>query len=186
MTTKDRAKQLATHKRYRDSAKGKATKARYEASAKRKKWKLRYRKSAHGKAIQLKSQRSPKARVRRRLYRHSPEGKASAYRYRHSTKGKAKLAKAQRAQFKRLRQEILVLLGNACKRCGFDDARALQIDHIRGGGALEKKKIGTHTMYRKIIRDGGIGYQILCANCNWIKRAEIEEEHDTRKHVKSS
>ena len=31
-----------------------------------------------------------------------------------------------------LRNEVFLLLGNACKRCGFSDLRALQIDHIYG------------------------------------------------------
>jgi hypothetical protein len=71
-------------------------------------------------------------------------------------------------------------LGNKCVRCGFSDIRALQIDHIRSNGAEERAAMGGHWTYKiarvyaKII-NGCEDYQILCANCNWIKRAEKRE-----------
>lgn len=76
-----------------------------------------------------------------------------------------------------MKQKIYDLLGGAvCKRCGFDDKRALQIDHINGGGKQERKKIhNLFTFYRHILKVNGKGYQILCANCNWIKRHENNE-----------
>lgn len=75
----------------------------------------------------------------------------------------------------RLRAAVLSLLGNKCIVCGFSDERALQIDHINGGGAKELKALGNVAMYRKILAVGGEGYQLLCANHNWIKRAENKE-----------
>lgn len=74
-----------------------------------------------------------------------------------------------------LRQQVFDLLGRRCVRCGFSDERALQIDHINGGGATERKTLNLPTMHKKILREKGVGYQILCANCNWIKRAENKE-----------
>ncbi len=74
--------------------------------------------------------------------------------------------------------EVLELLGGAvCVRCGFSDPRALQIDHIGGGGNKEAiaRRHGT-SYYRHIKKVGGVGYQVLCANCNWIKRVENGEE----------
>lgn len=76
---------------------------------------------------------------------------------------------------KSLRQQVLDLLGHRCARCGFSDERALQIDHIDGGGRKEVEQIGHDNMCKKIIQNGGAGYQILCANCNWIKRSENNE-----------
>lgn len=67
---------------------------------------------------------------------------------------------------------ILELLGAKCKRCGFNDKRALQIDHINGGGTKERLQHGG-SYNRKVlekIMNGSDEYQILCANCNWIKR----------------
>jgi hypothetical protein len=73
-----------------------------------------------------------------------------------------------------LRSNALTILGGKCNRCGFDDRRALQIDHIIGGGTKERKH-NPSAIYRKI-RDGQTkGYQLLCANCNVIKRVENKE-----------
>ena len=74
---------------------------------------------------------------------------------------------------------VINLLGAKCCRCGYDqDIRALQIDHINGDGHIERKRKGTDT-YRLMIdsiQRGEVGkYQILCANCNMIKRAERKE-----------
>lgn len=68
------------------------------------------------------------------------------------------------------------MMGNKCKKCGYSDKRALQIDHKFGGGRKERKNSG-HSMkyYRKVlkkIKEGSKEYQLLCANCNVIKRVE--------------
>lgn len=72
-----------------------------------------------------------------------------------------------------IRQAVLTKLGSKCVRCGFYDERALQIDHINGGGNKEKD-MGAAKMYRKILADS-TGYQLLCANCNAIKKVENKE-----------
>ena len=59
--------------------------------------------------------------------------------------------------------------------CEFDDIRALSIDHINGGGSKEKKQLRSHDFNRLVLERNGVGYQILCANCNWIKRHENDE-----------
>jgi len=78
-----------------------------------------------------------------------------------------------------LRKAVMKKLGNKCVRCGFSDWRALQIDHIDGGGNKEKKEIGQDKMYRRILtmdeKKLVNHYQILCANCNWIKKHEMQE-----------
>lgn len=74
----------------------------------------------------------------------------------------------------RVRAGALDALGNKCVKCGFDDPRALQIDHIFGGGHQERKRIGNNGTYKRVVA-GEPGYQILCANCNWIKRYEGHE-----------
>jgi len=85
----------------------------------------------------------------------------------------------------RLRMEILLLLGNKCSNpnClvpnGCMDSRCLQIDHVNGGGAKEIRKFhcGASFYLRVIdkIKSGSKDYQLLCANCNWIKRVENGE-----------
>src|SRR3990167_1754197 len=74
----------------------------------------------------------------------------------------------------KLRKDALTLLGDKCVICGFNDARALQIDHINGGGAKENRELRTQGIYRRVLT-GVAGYQLLCANCNWIKRSENNE-----------
>jgi hypothetical protein len=76
------------------------------------------------------------------------------------------------------RQELFDLLGNKCCRCGFSDKRALQIDHINGGGRLERIKYNTKDFHRLVLlslKNKENKYQLLCANCNWIKRTENRE-----------
>jgi len=76
-----------------------------------------------------------------------------------------------RTLYMRTRALVIEKLGGKCIRCGFSDKRALQIDHINGGGLREQKLIQTSGIHRKILH-GSDGYQLLCANCNSIKRWE--------------
>jgi hypothetical protein len=89
----------------------------------------------------------------------------------------------QRAHRYTVRLEILELLGGArCCKCGFTDWRALQIDHIHGNGKGDSMTKGGNTNLWSLRgwlknhpeESRGI-YQVLCANCNWIKRHESGE-----------
>jgi hypothetical protein len=87
--------------------------------------------------------------------------------------------KARRLR-KEKRQEVVRVLGGKCVKCGFSDIRALQIDHINGGGTKELKEfysMGKIKYYKSIIENElrNNKYQLLCANCNWIKRFENNE-----------
>lgn len=69
-------------------------------------------------------------------------------------------------------------LGGKCVHCGFTNWRALQIDHVNSQLSNQEKKriMGRVTYYKKIIEEVQSGeYQLLCANCNWIKRYEQGE-----------
>ena len=79
--------------------------------------------------------------------------------------------------YSRKRKEVLDYLGGKCMECGFSDYRALQIDHVNNNGYLERKN--DKRMVRPfvhLIRDRIKQYQILCANCNQIKRKEREKK----------
>ena len=84
------------------------------------------------------------------------------------------------------RVKTLETLGGKCVRCGFDDVRALQIDHIKAGGAREIGGLSSIAYFKKVIashlRHEG-KYQLLCANCNWIKRYENNEHKFLIKEV---
>jgi len=78
----------------------------------------------------------------------------------------------------RIRNSLIELLGGVCVRCGFSDKRALQVDHVNGGG-VEEVRAGYKGNKNSILFDrilsGSKDYQLLCANCNWIKRFEKGE-----------
>ena len=77
----------------------------------------------------------------------------------------------------RLKKAIYDILGHECSRCHYSDSRALQIDHVYGNGVLHR---ASGFYYHKILKEilaGSAGYQILCANCNWIKRIENNESN---------
>ena len=79
-----------------------------------------------------------------------------------------------RNSWKALRDKIITNYGGMCARCGFPDWRALQIDHIYGGGSREKKNYQYYKNLATQKMDNN-KYQLLCANCNWIKRYEQGE-----------
>ena len=79
------------------------------------------------------------------------------------------------------RPRLLQLLGDKCVKCGFSDVRALQIDHIGGGGLKELKVFKNNTAMYRFYLDHPIQakrrLQILCANCNAIKKYENKENY---------
>ena len=76
----------------------------------------------------------------------------------------------------KLRQKVISFLGGRCKICGFSDSRALQIDHVHGGGNKELRSgLSYYTHSRNVMSDTTGKYQLLCANCNWIKK-HVQEE----------
>ena len=78
-----------------------------------------------------------------------------------------------------VRQKLLDMFGNKCAKCGYNaDVRALQIDHINGGGRIERKLFNSpNAYYKHILACRGEGYQLLCANCNQIKMFEKREQY---------
>ena len=74
------------------------------------------------------------------------------------------------------RKEVLNFLGGKCEKCGIDDWRVLQIDHINGGGGKERKSGYNFAKIRKDVFEYGRNkYQVLCANCHILKH--FEERH---------
>jgi hypothetical protein len=74
------------------------------------------------------------------------------------------------------RLAFLTAMGGKCIQCGFSDWRALQVDHVHGGGSAERKalKSNSKAFYAKVLANPE-AYQLLCANCNWIKKYENKE-----------
>jgi hypothetical protein len=80
-----------------------------------------------------------------------------------------------------LKLKVYERLGNRCVKCGFSDIRALQIDHINGGGRKELENTSRYKYLKKLLNINQeelfSNYQILCANCNQIKMHESLSEH---------
>ncbi len=77
--------------------------------------------------------------------------------------------------------EVLTHYGNgkcACVVCGYENVKALSVDHINGKTANEPtdKKLNGIGMYLWLIREiFPQGYQTLCMNCQFIKREDKRE-----------
>lgn len=74
---------------------------------------------------------------------------------------------------------------HVCATCGYADKRALQFDHIDGGGRQHRLSLPSGGAYYKALlsmTDEALraAFQVLCANCNAIKREEHEEWRWTR------
>ncbi len=96
-------------------------------------------------------------------------------------------ALANSARRRKLRTEGIIKLGGRCSSptCGWinndgshgcTDFRALQFDHVKGGGTQERKITSYYEgLCKDVISDITGKYQLLCANCNWIKAFEKRE-----------
>jgi len=80
---------------------------------------------------------------------------------------------------RRMKREALTYYGRgklACVLCGQSNIACLSIDHIKGDGNAHKRKIKRTRIYYWLKEQGyPEGYQTLCMNCQFIKRAEEKE-----------
>ena len=66
-----------------------------------------------------------------------------------------------------------------CYKCGDKNLNHLSVDHIDGGGHKQKRKIkGSIYIWLKK-EEFPIGYQILCMNCQTIKKRKNNEQNKT-------
>lgn len=96
----------------------------------------------------------------------------SDYRKKHPEK----IQQINKRHLAKLRMKVFEKYGFKCVRCGYDrDLRALCIDHVHGHGNKEHREIGMNKFLNKVLTDNEGNYQILCANCNIIKKYENHE-----------
>jgi hypothetical protein len=85
----------------------------------------------------------------------------------------------RRRRYHRERDIILAKLGGKCQKCGCMDKRVLQVDHVNNDGKKERKELGSSGIVVRLLnldeKTLHANYQILCLNCNWIKRYEANE-----------
>ena len=123
-------------------------------------------------------------RQRAKIYRLSHKEQTHVYEKQYYSEHK-KECNSKTAELRtKIKRQVLTFYGNdkcACVKCGFDDVRALSIDHINGNGAKQRQQ-------ESGLRGGGIrfytwliknnypkGYQTLCMNCQFIKRQTNNE-----------
>lgn len=84
--------------------------------------------------------------------------------------------RAERECRRRSRRKIIAELGGVCVWCGNDDHRVLQIDHVNGGGSYARRtRFRTEEQRYRAVRENPHLHQLLCANCNAIKKFENHE-----------
>lgn len=91
---------------------------------------------------------------------------------------KERIRESGRKYRQKLKLEIFSVYSKGepkCNECGYNDIRALCVDHIAGRGSEHYKKIGGVGKLYSWIRKNNFpeGFQILCMNCNFIK--EVKE-----------
>lgn len=94
-------------------------------------------------------------------------------------------------QLDKNRIKIISYLGGKCIKCGFTDIRALQLDHIHGhGNIITKHGANSGAIYHYYLshpeqmEELTTMYQVLCSNCNWIKRYENNESNSLAYRMK--
>lgn len=87
-------------------------------------------------------------------------------------------------RYHRLRMEAVMALGGECVVCGFDDERALHIDHVHGDGKHERKRKSGASYCVHVVREASSGrYQLLCSNHHDIKSHTNGERGRPRKQL---
>ena len=91
---------------------------------------------------------------------------ASGRRYRESHR-QALLVKMRR-RYRLMKASLLERYGGECECCGERHLEFLAIDHVEGGGTMERRQVGSYGVYRKLMASTARldGYRVLCHNCN--------------------
>ena len=72
-----------------------------------------------------------------------------------------------------------------CTFCGYSNIVALSLDHVEGGGTKHKKEVCKGGFYEWIIRSNfPPGFQVLCMNCQFLKRHNRNENAHQQKKLK--
>lgn len=102
--------------------------------------------------------------------------------YKKTEHGKKKHREDERKRRHKLKEQVICYYSSAtmsCVHCSYKDMRALSIDHIDGGGKKHReylKSIGSQQFYTWLRKNNfPPGFQVLCMNCQFVKRVERKE-----------
>jgi hypothetical protein len=133
------------------------------------------------KPVESAEHREKRLATKRAYYHAHYKEKASLYRRQYYVRNKEKEKSYNLKHRRSLRPKLIALLGQKCAKCGFSDERALVLDHIKGGGMKEINVFDSnYLMYVYYIDHPTVArrkLQVLCANCNSIKRYENGENY---------
>lgn len=120
-------------------------------------------------------------RQKSRAYYHAHRDESLAISRRYRESHKSHLGEYRMLYNAKIKKEVIAHYSNGtmqCARCAFSDIRALQLDHIKGDGKEDRKdshKRG-NAFYVWLRRNNyPEGLQVLCVNCNMIKKSENNE-----------
>lgn len=120
------------------------------------------------------------AENQRRYHKERPEVYRNIQRESYYKHHKEYLSQSRKRKLN-LRIKALTHYGNgklACVRCGFDDIRALSLDHIVGGGKKHQRETKHTSLTQWVISNNfPEGFQTLCMNCQFIKKIEMKEQY---------
>ncbi len=100
----------------------------------------------------------------------------------------AKQAKWLKDTYYAKRQALYEILGKECVGCGHADIRVLEFDHIHDDGAADRREFsGARSMLDYYVanpEEALVTLQVLCRNCNWLKRKGHQWGEHTSELVK--
>ena len=121
-----------------------------------------------------------KIKISQKRYEERNIEKIRARRKRYYTANREKILQRARPSSRlvnlKLKTEVLSFYGKGeckCCVCGMDNLDCLSLDHLNNNGYEHRKVLRSNSIY-KFVRKNGFpeGYQTLCMNCQWIKKAE--------------
>lgn len=130
----------------------------------RRRWSREYKKTERGRELRAKAQRK----------------------YQATEKGKLAYNNSMIRQTLKRRRALLVLLGGKCAKCGNEDYRVLQVNHLHGHGKEELRRFGRANEFYAAILSGQRStddLNLLCANCNVVYdydigiRSQVTSQH---------
>ena len=132
--------------------------------------------------MQTDEERTEKART----WRNNNKKKIKIYKqkekekYANDEQYRTTVIKKRKLRHLKLKSEVLAYYSTdntpTCVICGFNDIRALSIDHIDNNGACHRRALGDKTLaghrFYLWLKKQNLpkGYQCLCMNCQWEKR----------------